>query len=149
MSTERLARFKDQAFELGAELGKTGSQVVDATTEFAKAGYSVSESLELAKTALLFQNIADESLTAGESASFIISQMKAFNFTASESIQIIDKINEVSNNYAVSSWKISNGETVEFSFPAYTGFMRFALKRTDDMDGDNIDADSGSATLVS
>jgi negative regulator of replication initiation len=44
---------------------------------------------------LLYQNIADEELDAGESANFIISQMKAFNMTAQDAEHIIDAVNEV------------------------------------------------------
>lgn len=54
-------------------------------------------------TKLLYQNIADEEISAGESASFIIAQMKAFNMEASEAEHIIDALNEVSNTQAVSS----------------------------------------------
>ena len=44
---------------------------------------------------MLYQNIADAELTAGESASYVISQMKAFGYTVDDAIKIIDKTNEV------------------------------------------------------
>ena len=77
--------------------------MVDAATSFKKAGYSEEDSAQLALVASLYQNIADEALTAGESADFIISQMKAFNLTAAESEHIVNAVNEISNNMAVSS----------------------------------------------
>ena len=77
--------------------------MVDAATSFKKAGYSEEDSAQLALVASLYQNIADEALTAGESADFIISQMKAFNLTAADSEHIINVVNEISNNMAVSS----------------------------------------------
>lgn len=77
--------------------------MVDAATSFKKAGYSEEESAQLALVASLYQNIADEALTAGESADFIISQMKAFNLTAAESEHIVNAVNEISNNMAISS----------------------------------------------
>jgi hypothetical protein len=43
----------------------------------------------------MYQNIADSELSAGDAASYIISQMKAFNISAEDSMQIIDKTNEV------------------------------------------------------
>lgn len=43
----------------------------------------------------MYQNIADEQLSAGEASEFIISQMKAFNITAEDSIHIADAVNEV------------------------------------------------------
>lgn len=71
--------------------------------EFRKSGFSDEESAQLAQLASLYQNIADEEITAGESASFLIAQMKAFNIDAKDSIHILDAVNEVSNNFAVSS----------------------------------------------
>lgn len=52
---------------------------------------------------MAYQNVADEAVSAGDSADFIISQMKAFNIEAEDSLHIIDAVNEVSNNFAVSS----------------------------------------------
>lgn len=69
--------------------------MVEAATNFKKAGYSEEDSAMLAKVSSLYQNIADEQLTAGESADFIISQMKAFNVEASDAESIINKVNEV------------------------------------------------------
>lgn len=64
-------------------------------------GYSDQQALTLAKTATTFQNIADTEISAGDAAKFINSQMKAFNFTAKDSVDIIDKVNEVANRNSV------------------------------------------------
>lgn len=81
--------------------------MVEAATEFKKSGYDEADSAQLAKVASLYQNIADEQISAGEAANFIISQMKAFNLTADDSEHIIDAVNNVSNNMAVSSADIA------------------------------------------
>ena len=44
---------------------------------------------------MTFQNVADNSIDAGEAASFIISQMIAFGIEAEKSEHIIDAVNEV------------------------------------------------------
>lgn len=54
-----------------------------------------------------FQNVADEAISAGDSASFIISQMIAFGIEAENAESIIDSLNEVSNQYSVSSGDLS------------------------------------------
>ena len=69
--------------------------MVDAALSFKKSGYSEEDSAELARIASLYQNIADEQITAGDSADFIISQMKAFNIEAGDAEEIINKVNEV------------------------------------------------------
>lgn len=83
--------------------------MVEGATNFKKSGYNESDSAELARIAALYQNIADSEMTAGESADFIISQMKAFNIDAADAESIINKVNEVSNNYAVSSTDLAQG----------------------------------------
>ena len=40
----------------------------------------------------MFQNVADYAMSAGDAASFIISQLKAFNKPASEASHIIDAV---------------------------------------------------------
>lgn len=81
--------------------------MVDASTEFKKSGFSEDDAAILARVASEYQNVADEQLSAGEAANFIISQMKAFNMTAADAEHIIDAVNEVSNNTAVSSADIA------------------------------------------
>ena len=47
---------------------------------------------------MLYQNIADAEISAGEAASFITSQIKAFKdygVEANNATQVIDKLNEV------------------------------------------------------
>ena len=71
--------------------------------EFKKSGYSEEDSAKLASIAEKYRNIADEEISAGEAASFIIAQMKAFNIEAGQAEHIIDAVNEVANNFSVSS----------------------------------------------
>ena len=56
----------------------------------------------------MYQNVADDAIGAGESANFIISQMKAFGLEAEDATHIIDALNEVSNTQAVSSADLAN-----------------------------------------
>lgn len=83
--------------------------MVQAATEFKKSGYSDDDAAVLTEVATIYQNVADEALTAGEASSFIIAQMKAFDIEANDSIDIINQLNEVSNNYAVSSSQLAQG----------------------------------------
>lgn len=107
LSGEGLKKYTDQAYELGVTVAKTGKEMIDASTEFRKSGYSDEDSMQLARVASMYQNVADQELTAGEAANFIISQMKAYNMEAREAEHVIDAVNEVSNNFAVSSADIA------------------------------------------
>lgn len=107
LTDSQMGGFIDNARELGLTVARTADEMVEAATEFKKMGNDDSTSLELGRLATMFQNIADEAISAGDSASFINSQMKAFNFTANEAIHVLDAVNEVANNFAVSSGDIS------------------------------------------
>lgn len=81
--------------------------MVESATQFRKNGFNDEDSAILAQVSSMFQNVADEAISAGDSASFIISQLIAFNKTADEAINIVNEINAVSNSFSVSSADLS------------------------------------------
>ena len=73
---ESLTAFTKKAYEAGEGLAKTGTEIIDSVTSFAKSGYDPDMALELGKIASMYTNIADEEVSAGESANFLIAQIK-------------------------------------------------------------------------
>ena len=111
---ESLQRFTKEAYAAGANVAKTGTEMVEAAASFAKAGYNEDQILQLGEVAAMYTNIADEAISSADAADFIIAQLKAFNLesddlnkTLENSYHIIDAVNEVSNNFAVSSSDIA------------------------------------------
>lgn len=105
---ESLNSYTQQLGELGQEVARTRSEMVAASTEFVKSGYSEEDAARLSRVSELYRNIADEAISSGDSANFIISQMKAFgNETETFAEHTINAINNVSNNMSVSSSDIS------------------------------------------
>lgn len=102
-----IEKMTDSAFKMGRTVAKTGTEMVQAATEFRKSGYSDKDAMKLGRIAMMYTNIADEELSAGDAANFIVSQMKAFGLEASQAEHIVDAVNEVSNNFAVSSADIA------------------------------------------
>ena len=92
LSGDSLTAYTQKLAEMGEVTGSTMTAMVSAATEFKKSGYSDEDAATLASVAEMYRNISDEELSAGESASFIIAQAKAFNFTADESMHIIDAV---------------------------------------------------------
>ena len=82
---------------------KIQSEMVEAATNYRKNGFGDEESANLARISSLLQNIADEEISAGEATDFIISQIKGFNIAAEDSIHIVDAVNQVANEYSLSS----------------------------------------------
>lgn len=114
LSGESLDRYVDKAYNMGATVAKTGTEMIEAATSFKKSGYTDDMSLELGKVATMYTNIADEAINSAEAADFVIAQMKAFKLetgSATETLEnayhVIDSVNEVSNNFAVSSADIA------------------------------------------
>lgn len=77
--------------------------MVEAATNYRKNGFGDEESANLARISSLLQNVADEEISAGEATDFIISQIKGFNIAAEDSIHIVDAVNQVANEYSLSS----------------------------------------------
>ena len=100
-------KFTQTATQLGRELSKTTVEVVAATTEFAKMGYSIKESTELARTALLASNVGD--IDVLQSTQYLIANVKAYNIEAEKSIRIIDVLNELQNNHATTVEVLGEG----------------------------------------
>ena len=90
-----LDAYTEKLGQLGEATASTTTEMLSASTEFSKSGYGAEDSAKLAQVANLYMNIADAEISAGEAASFIVSQMKAFGVEASDATSIIDKVNEV------------------------------------------------------
>ena len=73
--------------------------MVEGATQFRKNSFNDQDSAQLAQISAMFQNVADETLSAGEAAEFIISQLIAFNQAtgdvAGNAQHIVDALNEV------------------------------------------------------
>lgn len=112
---EDFAKFAKSAGRTGRELGASISDVINATATFARLGESLPDAEELGRVATLYKNVGD-GITEETAAEDLISTMKAFNIEAKDSIEIVDKFNEVGNNFAISSGGI--GEALKRSASA-------------------------------
>ena len=105
------SKFLSDAGNQAKELGASVSDVVSATADFARLGYNLQDANEIAESAIMFNRVGDGVSDVNEASEDIISAMKAFNIEAENSQQIVDKYNEVGNNYAISSAGVANALT--------------------------------------
>ena len=119
-SDDALARFQSRAFESAKEIGTDAISYINAVDVFAKMGESLSSSESLGKTATVFANVADFS-NVDEASSVLVSSMKAFDIATNDAMSIADKLNAVSNKYAVTAQDISKGLEMSASSMASTG----------------------------
>ena len=108
LSSSELEKFTSTAFNISSIVGRVGSDVVNATGDFVKMGESIENATELAKNALMYMNVGDLSSTK-DATGAMISTMKAFGIEAQNSLQIVDKINNVANNFAIDARGIGAG----------------------------------------
>ena len=83
------------------------SEYLELVNEYARTGKTLDESFDLANTTQTLVNISD--LDAKEAMDSITAALISYNLTASESIRIADKINEIDNNFSVTSKILSDG----------------------------------------
>lgn len=97
------------AVELSKELGNNVHDVMQAVNDFARTygDFNERQLLAITKTATLMANVSD--LRAQEATESLVGTMNAFNISASESIHIVDALNEVDNNYAISTKQLAEG----------------------------------------
>lgn len=111
LSGQSLINYTKTLGDLGSEVARTREEMVASATLFKQSGYSDEDTKILAQVAELYRNVADAQISSATSSGFITSQLKAFNIEAKDAITIIDQVNEVSNNFAVSSSDIAEGLT--------------------------------------
>lgn len=99
---ETYQQFPSVAASIANEVGSTSKAIINSAADWAKLGYSIEEATELAKNAAVYANIGD-GIDIDTAASNMASAMKAFNIEAKDSLTLVDKFNEVANNFAVSS----------------------------------------------
>lgn len=100
---ESYTKFLKNASKTASTIGATLKDFTTVTSDFARLGYSMEESADLAKVALVYENVGDGFSSVSEASESIISTMKAFGIEATDTMEIVDKFNEVGNNFAITS----------------------------------------------
>lgn len=95
--------FLSKASNLSQSIGASLADTVNATADFARLGYDINESANLAEAALVYKNVGDGIDDVSIASESLISTIKAFGIEADNAMGIVDKFNEVGNNFAISS----------------------------------------------
>ena len=93
--------------DIAKDVGGTISDTISATSDWARNGYGIPDSKELARVALLYKNVGD-GINIDEANESLISTLRGFKLEADQAEHIIDVFNEVSNNESISSAGIGN-----------------------------------------
>lgn len=109
LTAEGLKKVTDKAYKLGDTVGKTGRQVIDATTEFKRAGYDLQQSMDMAEAALVMTNVAEGITETSDAAGTLISVLKGFKMSDTEIMSVVDKMNQVSNTSPIGFDELADG----------------------------------------
>ena len=94
--------FLETMKDTGSVIGATVSDLTTMAAEWAKLGYTIEESAKLAESTAVLLNVS-EFADATSASEALISTMQAFGYGAEESMHVVDVLNEVGNNYAITS----------------------------------------------
>ena len=91
---EDFRKFQESAAQSAKELGASITDIINATSTFARLGENLRDAEELGRVATLYKNVGD-GIDINTASEDIVSTMKAFKIEAKDAITIIDKLNEV------------------------------------------------------
>lgn len=117
-------------------LGQTITDVLASYNEFAKQGYNEEETRVLGKSAIVASNVSGD-LNAQQSAEFLTSALIQFKLEATKSMEVVDKWNELANNFPTTFNNLARGVARAGSVAKSFG-----------MDIDELNAIIGTTTAV-
>lgn len=117
---ETYDKFLVTAGKTSSRIGSTLSNMTSATAEFAKLGYDIEQASKMAESALVYTNVGDN-VDVETGSQSIISTMKAFGIEANNTMSIVDKFNEIGNNFAITTKGIGDALQVSASAMAAAG----------------------------
>ena len=87
--------------KIAKEYGTTITDVIASISDWARMGYSIPDSEELARVTTLMQNVSEDSTTQEDASSYLVSSLQGFEMAVDEVEKIADVYNEVANNFAI------------------------------------------------
>lgn len=112
-------RFLEDANELARQMKTTTSSLIEMSYQWSKLGYSINDALELAKSSTIFMRVAD--VGQDQALSNLVTALKAFRIEAGQTMDVVDKLDKLNNEYAVSAAGLGDGLERTASAMAMTG----------------------------
>lgn len=107
--TADVAFVKDSMIESAKEYGYVLKEAASVYTLIAQSGFNERETESLATTALMAKNVEQSFQSAAQAQELMTGAVLNYGLAAEDSARLLDRINEVSNNYPTTSKKILEG----------------------------------------
>ena len=101
------------------DLGRNLSSTIEQSTNWAKFGFNIDDSIQLAKTSSIYSNIGK--VDDDTAISDLFATMKAFDIEAENSISIVDKLSKLENEFTTSIRGLGDGLSSSASAMALGG----------------------------
>jgi len=111
--------FLEKANKQAQDLKVVTSDLVEQTYQWAKLGYDLNDALELSRASTIFSKVAD--VSQEQSLNNLITILKAYGIEAKNVMDIVDKMDNLNNRYAVSAAGLGEGLERSASTLAMTG----------------------------
>lgn len=99
--------FVNRASKTSMDLGISLTDYISSTSEWARLGYDMGDSEQLAKMSTLLANVGDGINSASDAAEYMISTLQGFQLDTSDAEHIVDVINEVANTQPIDAQGIA------------------------------------------
>ena len=115
----KYSEFLSNASNNAKSLGRDISSYITQTSEWAKLGYNMDSSSELAKVSSIYANVGEvDDKTA---VSDLVTTMKAYNIATDDAMSLVDKYNKLGNEFATSAKDLGEGMSNAASMLALGG----------------------------
>jgi len=104
---ESVDAFKDQALELSSAYGVAAKDVLSSIADFKQAGFTAEEAAQLTKASL--DLVIAGGIDAEQASLGLVAALKGFGSEASQSANIVDLLNAVSNEYGATVAQLLEG----------------------------------------
>lgn len=118
-SEEAYKQYGDSVAKTAQNISASMTDIIDATTTFARLGYSLSEASSLAELTAMLQKVGD--IEAEDAQAALTSIIKAFDVDVKDMESVMDKLVTVGNNFPISVSEIATGMTNASSALAAAG----------------------------
>ena len=105
-SVSTLKNFQKESFNIASTLGTTGKQIQQSTADWMRLGESLEDAQESAKVSNLLLNVSEFS-NIDQATESLVSASQAYKEL--DKIEIVDKLNNIGNNFSVSTDQLASG----------------------------------------
>lgn len=105
-STKALKEYAEGAADAAKQTGRTITEIMSSSTEYARLGYNLEEALRLSETTAKLSNVAD--IDTADATSAMTAILKGFRLEAKDAELVGDMMTKVANEYAIDAGELGS-----------------------------------------